>query len=93
MFILASHISSSTVSRSSRLCPGRGTLDFKRLHRQAGQLNAISDELWQRGTWLYGFAFSDIGPPLPSSLKLAFFSTKDGRKQSKDVQRNMDCPG
>jgi hypothetical protein len=63
MFILASHISSSTVSRCSRLCPGRGTLHFKRLHRQAGQLNAISDELWQRGTWLYGFGFSGIGPP------------------------------
>ena len=41
MFILANHISSSMVSRSSRLCPGRGTLHFKRLHRQAGQLRAI----------------------------------------------------
>jgi hypothetical protein len=63
MFILASHISSSTVSRSSRLCPGRGPLHFKRLHRHAGQLNAICDELWQRGTWLYGFGLSGIGPP------------------------------
>jgi len=69
MFILASHISSSTVSRSSRLCPGRGTLHFKRLHRQAGQRKAICEELWQRATWRYGFGLSGIGPPYPSSLK------------------------
>jgi len=64
IFISASHFSSDGVSRSSKPCPGRGALHFSKLHRQAGQVKAICEELWQDGICPYGFDLSGIASRL-----------------------------